>query len=127
MVQFDLPHYVSNDGKPEKPKGQKGQTAHDHGHALGAAIAALPVTSLPDAAQKYVGGKRLNSRRQRQQQLQDFLRCHDFSEDVCAPRASSSGCFFLPKPRIYPIHVAAHLGDHEAVRSPTAFVVVFSC
>ena len=104
MVQFDLPHHVNGEDPPKR-----------RGHGLAIAIPTGPTSPLPSAALKYEGGKRSHSREQRRRQLQDFLQSHEFSDDVCAPRSTKGGCFFFPKPRVYPIHVAAHLGDHEVV------------
>eukprot|EP00438_Fugacium_kawagutii_P030224 Skav219517 [mRNA] locus=scaffold30:49575:49928:+ [translate_table: standard] len=51
--------------------------------------------------------------------LKNFLKDHGFS-DPCKP-IRKSGCFspkefLFPKERLYPIHIAAKLGNHELVR-----------
>ena len=108
MLQFELPHHV----EPEKIEKPKLQTDCKPGHGLGYGLSQI---KLPDAVQKCEGGKRVRGREQRRRQLQDFLDSHDFSDDVCSPRITQGGCFLFPGPRVYPIHVAAHLGDHEIV------------
>lgn len=92
MVQFDLPHHVNSGGM-------------GHGFRIEAA----------GRAKVCQEGKRSQSRKQRRQQLQDFLHSNGFTDDVTMPRPTKGGCLFFPKPRVYPIHVAAHAGDHEVV------------
>ena len=60
-------------------------------------------------------GRRERLKRRRTRQLQDFLQRHGCSR-VCEPLTAGGCCFFFPRPRIYPIHKAAMLGDPEMVR-----------
>mmetsp|Transcript_5769 Transcript_5769/g.13301 ORF Transcript_5769/g.13301 Transcript_5769/m.13301 type:complete len:191 (-) Transcript_5769:7-579(-) len=53
-----------------------------------------------------------------QARLREFLRSHDFSNDLDEPRKAASGCLglFAKRDRDRPIHVAARLGENEMVR-----------
>ncbi|CAE7202188.1 unnamed protein product [Symbiodinium natans] len=57
--------------------------------------------------------RRARLKRQKAKQLHDFLQRHGCSS-VCEPLAT--GCFSVLQARIYPIHKAAKLGDHEMLR-----------
>ncbi|CAE7654526.1 nipblb, partial [Symbiodinium pilosum] len=67
--------------------------------------------------------KEFKARRQQRQDmrdeqnyiLQDWLRKHGFSRDVTEPRMPK-GCFIWKEETVWPIHVAARLGDAEIVR-----------
>mmetsp|Transcript_44617 Transcript_44617/g.83325 ORF Transcript_44617/g.83325 Transcript_44617/m.83325 type:complete len:173 (-) Transcript_44617:65-583(-) len=59
--------------------------------------------------------KRQMRKNKRQKELQAFLKKHGFSEDVHAPK-QPQGCFILRKESMYPIHVAAQMGNRNVVR-----------
>eukprot|EP00439_Symbiodinium_sp_Y106_P043698 s1949_g5.t1 len=62
--------------------------------------------------------RREQKKKKRHQELLAFLTKHGFGEDVNAPK-QPQGCFF-PFPRketLYPLHIAAKLGDGAMVRA----------
>mmetsp|Transcript_24697 Transcript_24697/g.57340 ORF Transcript_24697/g.57340 Transcript_24697/m.57340 type:complete len:250 (+) Transcript_24697:57-806(+) len=65
---------------------------------------------------------KLGERSQRKQEkLKRFLQAHNFSEDVNLPQArrrwrSSSKTTFISEEIVYPVHVAARLGDADLLR-----------
>ena len=50
------------------------------------------------------------------ERLDLFLKKHNFPKDVCEPRQSRLSCVSLGREMLYPIHVAARLGDAQMVR-----------
>mmetsp|Transcript_91509 Transcript_91509/g.218140 ORF Transcript_91509/g.218140 Transcript_91509/m.218140 type:complete len:179 (-) Transcript_91509:61-597(-) len=103
---FDLPFFVKDDRSPiPEAFAAQSPARSDSGSTSGASLYSA------DSEQSL-------KRRQMRKQKSDatvarFLREHNFGPDVSEPRTAC--CVFL-KEAIYPIHVAAKLGDAEMVR-----------
>ena len=73
-----------------------------------------------DSTNSVISARTFAKQRQRKQlsaeRLKNFLLTHNFSEDVREPRMPRLSCIGLGKEALYPIHVAASLGDAQMVR-----------
>ena len=109
---------------PKPPKAQVGQNAVPAHTAstCSSPFVSSPLTDISSASSGSLGSsgdprrsqssKRQGMKLRRQQKLSSFLSDHRF-EDVSEPRLSTRCCFF--QEAVYPIHVAAQLGDADIV------------
>mmetsp|Transcript_18802 Transcript_18802/g.35274 ORF Transcript_18802/g.35274 Transcript_18802/m.35274 type:complete len:199 (-) Transcript_18802:10-606(-) len=80
------------------------------------------VDSLESSMSTRSGAKRLVRKRRNEAKLQEFLRRNSFSEDVNEPRMARPSCFSIMSKMwsspedIYPIHLAAALGNADLLR-----------
>lgn len=74
--------------------------------------------ALPEPKSTHSKLKRQQRRQVENANLRTFLKTHGFSVDIHEPRTGKAGCglFWTKTEEVYPIHVAAELGDLKNLR-----------
>ena len=115
-VDSELP--VPDFEEPEKAAELEGHTLSVNGTPKMESF--LNSYSSYGSASSEMSVRTFAKQRQRKQlcreRLNLFLKDHNFSKDVCEPRLPKFSCASFGKEILYPIHVAASLGDGQMVR-----------